>query len=272
MADNDAAARRRWVVKIAVLAVVAATAGALFYRFGDQISLARLAEREAELRAGIEQHPLLAYAAAFVIYVVVTGVSLPGAAVLSLAYGWLFGFWPALLLVSFASTAGATAAFLLSRFLFGEAIQRRYGDRLGAVNEALAREGPFFLFTLRLIPAVPFFLINLLMGLTPIRVRTFWWVSQLGMLPGTCVYVFAGSTVPTAKQLAEQGVSGILSPPLILAFALLGVFPLVVRYGMKLLRGSSDKLADKPLKDDEKDDKQNDKQDDEADGDERVDG
>jgi uncharacterized membrane protein YdjX (TVP38/TMEM64 family) len=227
--------------KLAVLATAAALGGALYWQFRDQLQLAYVAQREADLRAALQAHPVASYAAAFVIYVVVTGLSLPGAAALSLVYGWLFGFWPALVLVSFASTSGATIAFLLSRFLIGETIQRRYGDRLGTFNQSLKREGPFFLFTLRLMPVVPFFVINLLMGLTPIRVRTFWWVSQLGMLPGTCVYIFAGSTVPTAKELARQGAASLLSPQLIIAFVILGVFPLVVRYGLKLFGRSPQK-------------------------------
>ena len=114
-------------------------------------------------------HPVLVYGAAFVVYVVVTGFSLPGAAVLTLVYGWYFGWLRGLVLVSFASTAGATMAFLLSRFLFRDAIQKRFGDRLQNFNQSLEKEGPFFLFTLRLIPAVPFFIINAVMGLTPIR-------------------------------------------------------------------------------------------------------
>ncbi|MEQ8788140.1 MAG: TVP38/TMEM64 family protein [Pirellulaceae bacterium] len=226
--------RRSIPLKLAVLAVVASLGGLLYWLYGDQLRLSHLAEREADLRAALANHPVVFYAAAFVVYVVVTGLSIPGAAVLTLTYGWLFGFWPALVLVSFASTTGATAAFLLSRFLFGETIQRRYGDRLGAFNRALEKEGPFFLFTLRLVPAVPFFVINLLMGLTPIRARTFWWVSQLGMFPGTCVFVFAGSSVPSAKELVAKGAGGILTPQLILAFVILGVFPLIVRHGLRL--------------------------------------
>lgn len=141
--------------------------------------------------------------------------------------------------MSFASTLGATLAFLLSRFLLRASIQERFGDRLRAFNDSLEREGPFYLFTLRLIPAVPFFVINAVMGLTPVRTRTFWWISQLGMLPGTVVYVYAGSSVPNLRLLAEDGINAVFSPSQMLqiigAFALLGLFPLIVRYAMHYL-------------------------------------
>jgi uncharacterized membrane protein YdjX (TVP38/TMEM64 family) len=154
---------------------------------------------------------------------------------LTLLFGWYFGFWRGLVLVSFASTAGATVAFFLSRYFFRDTIQKRFGDRLTAFNKALEREGAFYLFTLRLIPAIPFFVINVVMGLTPIRPRTYWWVSQVGMLPGTAVFVYAGSTVPNLTTLAEKGVGGILSPQLIVAFVLLGIFPLIVKKVMQRL-------------------------------------
>ena len=114
--------------------------------------------------------------------------------------------------------------------MFRDAIQARFGDRLARFNQALAREGAFYLFTLRLVFAVPFFVVNLVMGLTPIRVRTFWWVSQLGMLPATCIYIYAASKVPSLKQLAEKGVGEIFSLELIVALGLLGIFPLVVKW------------------------------------------
>ena len=117
----------------------------------------------------------------------------------------------------------------MSRFLFRDAIRSRFGERLTTINEALAREGAFYLFTLRLIPQVPFFVVNLLMGLTPLRATTFWWVSQLGMLPGTCVYVYAGASVSSLERLRDEGVSSLVTWQLLLAFALLGLFPLIVK-------------------------------------------
>jgi uncharacterized membrane protein YdjX (TVP38/TMEM64 family) len=215
--------------KLLVLAAVVVVAVALLVTFRQYLSLAYLAEREADLRSYRDAHPVLVLAIAFAVYVAVTGLSLPGAAAMSLAYAWLLGFWQAVVLISFASTTGATVAFLLSRYLVGASIQARYADRLRGFNDALARDGPFYLFTLRLTPVVPFFVVNLVMGLTPIRARTFWWVSQLGMLPGTCVYVYAGSRVPSLATLAEQGAGGILDWQLLVAFALLGLFPLGVK-------------------------------------------
>ena len=188
---------------------------------------------------------MLVYAVAFLVYVAVTGLSLPGAIVLTLTCGWLFGFWRGLVLVSFASTTGATVAFLMSRFLLRDSIQRRFGDRLATFNQALEREGAFYLFMLRLIPAVPFFVINVVMGLTPIRSRTYWWVSQIGMLPGTAVYVYTGASVPNLATLAEKGFQGILSPQLLMAFALLGLVPLVLKKVVQRFRpaDSSEKRA-----------------------------
>jgi len=226
---------RTWV-KLGVLAGVLVAIAVGYAQFGDSLSLDSLAGREAELRQYQEQYPILVYGIAFLIYVAVTGLSLPGAAGLTLLFGWYFGFWRGLVLVSFASTMGATLAFFLSRYLFRDAIQRRFGDRLTAFNKSLEQEGAFYLFTLRLIPAIPFFIINVVMGLTPIRPRTYWWVSQLGMLPGTAVYVYAGSSVPNLKTLAEKGLGGILSPQLIVAFVLLGIFPLIVKKVMQRLR------------------------------------
>ena len=213
-----------------------------YNQFGDALSLANLARQESQLRSFQQDHPLLVYGVALSIYVAVTGLSLPGATVLSLVYGWYFGLGAGVVLVSFASTAGATLAFLLSRFLFRDSLQRRFGERLRSFNAALEKEGPFFLFTLRLIPAVPFFVINAVMGLTPIRTRTFWWVSQLGMFPGTVVYLYAGSSVPNLQTLAEQGINAVFSPAqltqIVIAFVLLGVFPLIVRFTMKLINRS----------------------------------
>jgi uncharacterized membrane protein YdjX (TVP38/TMEM64 family) len=205
---------------------------------GDQQIIESLAAREGELRSLVERRPATSLAVAFVLYVLVTGLSLPGAAAMSVLYGWLFGFWRALVLVSFASTTGATIAFLLSRYLFGRAIQARYGGRLAAFNDAIEREGAFYLFTLRLIPQVPFFVINAVMGLTKMPARTFWWVSQLGMLPGTCVFVLAGASAPSLDRVADQGLSSLLDWKLIGALVLLGIAPLTIQWLLARLRPS----------------------------------
>ncbi len=234
--------------KIAIVAVVGTLAAVLYTQFGDQLSLNSLAERESELRDIQSKHPILVFGIAFLIYVAFTGMSLPGAAALTLVYGWYFGFVEALALVSFASTLGATIAFLLSRFLFRDVIMSRFGDRLAKFNDSLEREGPFYLFTLRLIPAVPFFIVNAVMGLTPLKTRTFWWVSQIGMLAGTAVFVYAGASVPNLSTLAEKGVNAAFSPTQMMqivgAFVLMGAFPLLARWAIKYFKsGDADSVS-----------------------------
>lgn len=170
------------------------------------------------------QSPFLVAMAFLGIYVLVTALSLPGAAVMTLAAGALFGVLWGTVIVSFASSIGATLAFLASRYFLQETVQTKFGDRLKAINAGIEKEGAFYLFTLRLVPVFPFFLINLLMGLTPIKAVTFYVVSQIGMLAGTVVYVNAGT------QLAQiDSLSGILSPALIFSFALLGIFPFIAK-------------------------------------------
>lgn len=217
--ETSASPVARWIV----FALVAGMALVALIRFGDDLSLRGLAGRETALRTFKSAHPLLVIGVAFLVYVTITGLSLPFATALTLVYGWFLGFWSGLLVVSFASTAGSTLAFLLSRYLLRESVERRFGARLHGFNEALQREGAFYLFTLRLVPA-PFFIINLVMGLTPMRASTFWWVSQVGMLPGTAVYVYAGAQFPSLAELAKRGPSGMLTPQLIAAFAALGLF------------------------------------------------
>jgi pyruvate/2-oxoglutarate dehydrogenase complex dihydrolipoamide dehydrogenase (E3) component/uncharacterized membrane protein YdjX (TVP38/TMEM64 family) len=207
---------------IAALVVVALAA----WRMGlvDQLNLETLKARQADLSAWTQAHWGLAYLSFFALYVVAAALSIPAAAILTLAAGALFGLLPGLILVSFASSIGATLAFLAARFVLRDSLEARYGERLKIIDEGVARDGPFYLFTLRLIPGFPFFLINLLGGLTALPTRTFYWVSQVGMLPGTIAYVFAGT------QLAQiESASDVLSPGLIGAFVLLGVLPLLMR-------------------------------------------
>lgn len=217
----------RWRLIAAVLLVTAIAAIATVYR--DDLRLTNLVQYEDRLRNLHAERPVLVFLAAFAIYVVVTALSLPAATALTLICGWYFQFWRAALLVSFASTAGATLAFCLSRYLLREAMQRRYGDRLTRFNESLERDGPFYLFTLRLTPVVPFFVVNAIMGLTPIRTRTFWWVSQLGMLPATLVWVYVGASAPSLRLLVEQGLAGLPTVQIAIALTLLGLFPLVIK-------------------------------------------
>jgi uncharacterized membrane protein YdjX (TVP38/TMEM64 family) len=169
-------------------------------------------------------HPAITITTYVVVYIAVTALSLPGAAILTLIGGALFGLVTGTILVSFCSTIGATFAFLVARSLLRDSIQNKFGDRLEAINKGIEKEGMFYLFTMRLIPAIPFFVINLVMGLTPIRTVQFFFVSQLGMFPGTVVYVNAGTQLAQLDSLA-----GVLSPQLILSFVLLGLFPLIAK-------------------------------------------
>ena len=241
--DDSAWRPGKFLLRLAVLAMLVATSIGAFFLFRDSLSLATLAAQESQLREYYQANPFLVLALAFLIYVAATGLSLPGAAVLSLVYAWYFGFWPALILVSFASTLGASFAFLLSRFLLRDLIQRRFASYLLSFNSNLEKEGAFYLFTLRLIPAVPFFVINLVMGLTPMKLTTFWWVSQLGMLAGTVVFVWTGSSVPSLDHLVKQGISGIITPQLFIGFVLLGTFPLIVRQLVRRLGPAKDRTA-----------------------------
>lgn len=235
--DEAKVARNSNWSKAFVFGFMAIAFGLAYHFFGDQLSLDGLAAREQQIRQFGQERPLTTYVVSFSVYVAVTGFSLPGAAAMTLVSGWYFGFTRGVVLVSFASTTGATMAFLLSRYLFRETIERRFGERLLSFSDALEREGPFYLFTLRLIPIVPFFVINVVMGLTKMRPWTFWWISQLGMLAGTCAYVYAGSAVPNLQTLSERGVAGILTPQLIAAFVVLGLLPLVVKKAVSAVRG-----------------------------------
>lgn len=211
--------------KLAIIVIIALALAAFFaLDLGQYLSLAALKARQAEFAAFRESNPWLAGGAYFLVYVLVTALSLPGAALLTLAGGAVFGLGWGLLIVSFASTIGATLAFLMARYLLRDWVTARFGNRLKGIDEGIRRDGAFYLFTLRLVPAFPFFLINLLMGLTAMKASTYFWVSQIGMLAGTVVYVNAGTQLAQIESLA-----GIVSPGLLSSFALLGIFPLLAR-------------------------------------------
>ena len=212
---------KRWWLLVVLAGLLALFIG---FDLGRFLSLAAIKSSQAELEAWRAAQPLVAGLLFFAGYIAAAALSLPGAAVMTLAAGAIFGLGWGTLIVSFASTIGATLAFLASRWLLGGWVQARFGERLAALNAGIAKDGGLYLFTLRLVPALPFFVINLAMGLTPIRPLTFYWVSQLGMLAGTLVYVNAGT------QLARiDSLSGIVSPGLLISLALLGVFPLVAK-------------------------------------------
>lgn len=213
------------IVKIALVALVAALVVCFFvFDLGRYFNLEFIKAQRDAYQAYYQQRPSVTIAAYAAVYVAVTSLSLPGAAVLTLLGGALFGVLTGAVIVSFCSTIGATLAFLVARFLLRDSVQGKFGDRLEAINNGIANEGMFYLFTMRLIPVIPFFVINLVMGLTPIRTAQFFFVSQLGMLPGTIVYVNAGTQLARIDSLA-----GILSWQLLLSFALLGLFPLIAK-------------------------------------------
>jgi len=215
------------------LLVAIAVAIALFFAFdlGHYLSLEWLKSQQRAIDAWREARPFAAAALFFVLYVLATALSLPGAVWMTLAGGAIFGLWWGTLIVSFASSLGATLAFLASRYLLRAWVASRFGQGLAAVDAGIRRDGSFYLFTLRLVPVFPFFLINLLLGLTAMKTRSFYWVSQIGMLAGTLVYVNAGT------QLAKiESLSGIVSPGLLLSFVLLGVFPLTAKKIVEVAR------------------------------------
>ncbi len=205
----------------------------LFFALGLQqyLSLDFFKARQDAIGDYYAQHPVETIAAFFLGYVLVTALSLPGAAIMTVLAGALFGSWLGTLVVSFASSLGATLAFLSTRFVFRDLAQKKFAEQLKGVNQEVSRDGAFYLFTLRLAPVFPFFVVNLLMALTPIRTVTFYWVSQVGMLAGTFVYVNAG------KELAQiESLRGLLSPSLLVSFSLLGVFPLLAKKFLDALK------------------------------------
>lgn len=202
-----------------------------FFGLDQYLTLSFLKAQQARFAALYAANPLTVLGAYALIYIVVTALSLPGAAVMSLAGGGLFGLVTGTIVVSFAASIGATCACLVARYLLRDWVQNKFGDKLAKINEGMEREGGFYLFSLRLVPIFPFFIINLVMALTPIKMTTFYWVSLVGMLPATIVFVNAG------RELARvESPSDILSPGLILSFVLLGLLPLVTKKLLALYR------------------------------------
>ena len=220
-------------LKLAGAVLLLVVGVAVAYCYSDRLSFDALARHEAQLRRSQAERPWLVYGAAFLLYVGVTGLSVPGATPLSVTFGWLFGFWPALLLVSFASTCGATISFLLSRYLLRDWVQGRFGGKLKTTNAALASHGAVYLLALRLNPVVPYFAINLFMGLSNLPLRTYWWVSQLGMLPVTSVVVNAGASLPSLAEIGEEGLPALFTPRLLVALILLSSFPILIKFGIR---------------------------------------
>lgn len=218
---------QKMTIGIILLGVVILLAVSL----NQYLNLEAIKQLHTQLSQWIHQHGLVSALLYFILYVVLTAFSVPGAAVFTLLGAALFGFWLSLFLVSFASTFGATIAFWSSRYLLREWVSYRFSDKLNTLNQGMNQDGALYLFSLRLIPILPFFLINLLMGLTSITTWRYYWISQLGMLPGTAVYINAGT------QLSEiEDLSGIMTPSVLFSFVLLGIFPLLAKWLLKQLR------------------------------------
>ena len=213
-------------IKILLLIAVFTIVVALFFAFDLQkyLTLEYLKSSKAFFISSYEKNPIFVLVSYFLFYIVITAFSLPGAVWMTLGGGAFFGLFAGTVIVSFASSIGATLAMLIARFLLRDWVQIRFTSQMEPINSGINKEGGFYLFTLRLVPAVPFLVINLGMGLTSLRALTFYWVSQLGMLPGTLVYINAGSELAKIETLSD-----ILSPTLIGSFALLGTFPLLVK-------------------------------------------
>lgn len=223
------------VLKVAIV-LLFASAFLAFYLLGgaEYLNLATIKQQQSVLFDAFNENTVLFTSLFFILYVISAAFSLPIAALLTLLGGAIFGFIYGLILVSFASSIGATIAFLMSRFILKETIQSRYAEKLQSINKGIEKEGNFYLFALRLVPVFPFFLVNLVMGLMPISARNFYIVSQLGMLPGTGVFVYAGTELGKINSLSD-----ITSPTLLLSFALLGLFPLIAKKALALFRKNS---------------------------------
>ncbi len=222
--------KQHWI-KIGILLALS-TGIAVFFILDLQqyLTLEYLRNSKEQFAQQNAEHPVLTIGIYMILYIAVTGLSLPGAAVLTLAGGTLFGLVKGTIAVSFASTIGATCAMLVARTLMRDYVQERFHKQVQVINQKIEQEGAFYLFTMRLVPAFPFFVINLVMGLTPMRGFTFAWVSQVGMLAGTIVYVNAGSELGKIESLGD-----IASPRLLLSFALLGILPLLLKKIVDLL-------------------------------------
>lgn len=216
---------------IIVLIIAASIAVFKIFGLGEYFSLSYLKESQQNFQELYVNNRASVITAYMAIYILVTSLSLPGAAIMTIAGGALFGLFAGTIIVSFASTIGATIACFFARFILRDWVQTKFGNRLKAVNEGIEKEGAFYLFTVRLIPYIPFWLINIAMGLTNMPLRTFFWVSQVGMLAGTIVYVNAG------KEVAKiSSVKDIASPALIISFVLLGTFPIITKKIMELYK------------------------------------
>lgn len=216
---------------ILVTIIIAIVFAVVKFDLLQYLTLDQLKSQQQKLSDFNNNSPWVTALVFFVVYVLVAALSIPGAVILTLAGGAIFGLLKGLIIISFASTIGATLAFLISRFLLRDTIESKFSKYLDKINTGIESDGAFYLFGLRLVPAFPFFVVNLVMGLTRLPVKTFAWVSQLGMLPGTFVFVNAGVQLNSISSLKD-----ITSPGLILSFVLLGVFPIIAKWLLNKLK------------------------------------
>ena len=216
-------------LRVITLVVAVAIVIAIYPSVAGHFNLRALAEREEEIRAGQTAQPLLFLAVAFLAYTLAVAIGIPGSSALSVVIGWLFGFWVGLPLVSFAATLGALITFLVARYCLRGLIERRFAGPLKKFEARFGGDCPSCLFSLRLIPGVPNLITNILPSFTAMRASTFWWVSQLGMLPGTITFVYIGSNLPNLIVIVEKGASSLISPGLVVGFVALGLTPLIIR-------------------------------------------
>jgi uncharacterized membrane protein YdjX (TVP38/TMEM64 family) len=224
--------RRTWLKPLVFLTLAVVVAGLSIY-FRDHLTLAGLADDVERLRQWRDRHPLVVALLLAAVFVISTGLSIPTVITLSVICGSLLGMWGGLVVASFSETAGATVAFVISRYLLRCSIEDRWKETVERADRMLDRDGVFYLLSLRLIHVIPSWMINLVLGCTRVPVSTFWWTTQLGMLPATSLYVYTGAHLPTMEQLKEQGIFGIVTPPIIGVFVLMAAVPLVVRFVLR---------------------------------------
>lgn len=238
MSQSTSKSHKIWPRILLLFAFIGIVIGFYFQGGAELFTLSNIQNQQQQWQTLQQQHYLLFLTAFFAIYLLMTAFSLPAASLMTLIAGSLFGFWQGLLLVSFASSLGATLAFLMARFILGEGLKQRFSTQLPKFHQGFKEEGAFYLFALRLVPLFPFFMVNLVMGLLPIKTWTFYWVSQLGMLAGTAVYVYAGTELAKIRQLSD-----ISSPSLISAFVLLGLLPIISKKFMQLWRAKTEQAC-----------------------------
>ena len=230
--------------KLIFFAAFVVAIGMLYYVCRHYLTLELVVDQETRLRDFVASHPVRAFTLGFLLYVLMS--FMPATTGKSIVYGWLFGFWSALLQVNCALTITAILSFLVSRYVFRDAVQSKFGLYLYKFNRATRRDGAYFVITLRLLHA-PYTFINYVMGATEMRTKTFWWSTQLGMLPGNIVFVLAGAQLPTLAELAKHGVRSVLTWPIVAAFAFMSVFPYLIHWLINRIRSQNANAAESAL-------------------------